>query len=362
MKRESTLIPPFWIILFVPTIILAFCDLSTTWNIPITTYFIVIGIALLSTLISYKFQIIYKDEPDSLRKYSIITLIFGVFIAILAPFIFTLPNRFEIFSLKGYGDIGDIIGGSTAPIIGTVNAILLYLAFKAQLDASNKIENQRNYDIKTKELEMLYMQISQDVSNFVYTIIVRDEDEIILTVIEIKGSVGINALIKKWYCEHYTSNDSVMSDSNIAEMYGILSKIDLFCVKYNELVRKLNEDSNGFANFKLQLTYKELIKNILRYQILCFFYDKNIALVHRCPSCSKSGKDIYHGFPKEVRDLIMYLIEKFEINDFHFGSDSKNTHSKIFSYKRKIKKLKLENSNLKRKLLNMKRKLKRNNL
>lgn len=54
-----------------------------------------------------------------------------VLIAILAPIIFTLPG-FECFNKTTTGQIGDTIGGTTAPFWGFLSIILLYLTFREQ--------------------------------------------------------------------------------------------------------------------------------------------------------------------------------------------------------------------------------------
>lgn len=51
--------------------------------------------------------------------------------AILAPIIFTLPG-FECFNKTTTGQIGDTIGGTTAPFWGFLSVILLYLTFREQ--------------------------------------------------------------------------------------------------------------------------------------------------------------------------------------------------------------------------------------
>lgn len=60
---------------------------------------------------------------------------------ILLPLLFTWDSISWI-SFKDKGEIGDAIGGITAPFIGFGGSILVYLALKAQIDANNKIQEQ----------------------------------------------------------------------------------------------------------------------------------------------------------------------------------------------------------------------------
>lgn len=71
-----------------------------------------------------------------------IYIFLGVGIAlILLPLIFTW-DLISWISFKDKGEIGDTIGGITAPFIGFGGSILVYLALKAQIDANNKIQQQ----------------------------------------------------------------------------------------------------------------------------------------------------------------------------------------------------------------------------
>jgi hypothetical protein len=86
-----------------------------------------------------------KKANDKLTKWLsdniIIVYLAFIFFILVLPFIFTR------YSLIGFGikpnEIGDAINGLTAPIIGTFSVLLVYLAFKSQLDANEKL-NQAN--------------------------------------------------------------------------------------------------------------------------------------------------------------------------------------------------------------------------
>ena len=62
--------------------------------------------------------------------------------------LFTRPAYWEIFDLTQTGQIGDTIGGITAPIINIIGAILIYISFKAQIKA-----NEVQYSLFNEELE-----------------------------------------------------------------------------------------------------------------------------------------------------------------------------------------------------------------
>jgi hypothetical protein len=73
-----------------------------------------------------------------------IFIFFGVgLLLIFIPLLFTW-DAISWVSFKDKGEIGDAIGGITAPFIGFGGAILVYLALKAQIDANNRIQEQFN--------------------------------------------------------------------------------------------------------------------------------------------------------------------------------------------------------------------------
>jgi hypothetical protein len=69
-------------------------------------------------------------------------LLLLVVIILVFPVLMTLPavNNYLDFSTKG--EIGDTIGGITAPFINGLAAILVFIAFKAQIKANEIFKNQ----------------------------------------------------------------------------------------------------------------------------------------------------------------------------------------------------------------------------
>ena len=70
------------------------------------------------------------------KDYYWVIILIGCILIIIAPSILTLPWRDEVLGLntnfKSTGQIGDTIGGITAPIIGLISIILLYITFREQ--------------------------------------------------------------------------------------------------------------------------------------------------------------------------------------------------------------------------------------
>lgn len=103
------------------------------------------------------------------------------FALILLPLIFTW-DYISWISFKGKGEIGDTIGGITAPFIGFGGSILVYLALKAQIDANTKIQDQfneqkkndykQNFENTFFNLLSIHHQIIQDIDYYLDSIYV----------------------------------------------------------------------------------------------------------------------------------------------------------------------------------------------
>ena len=58
--------------------------------------------------------------------------------AVCAPFLYTRPIFGDEVIFDHIGEIGDTIGGLTAPVIGLLNAVLLYLTLREQFEFNEK--------------------------------------------------------------------------------------------------------------------------------------------------------------------------------------------------------------------------------
>lgn len=91
-------------------------------------------------------------------RQNIFILITGIILIFLSLYLFTRPAIFESWDFSDTGQIGDTIGGISAPIINLIGAFLVYFSFKAQITA-NKIH------VSALEEEKLKNQISRVFQN-----------------------------------------------------------------------------------------------------------------------------------------------------------------------------------------------------
>lgn len=84
----------------------------------------------------------------NITKKEVITIAtIGAIIVLVLPWIFVQPSFFPSF--MGKGEIGDTIGGITAPFLSFFGSVLVYLALKSQIDANEEFKKQfkrQNYD------------------------------------------------------------------------------------------------------------------------------------------------------------------------------------------------------------------------
>ena len=79
-----------------------------------------------------------------------IILAVGIGSILIAPWLFTAYS--STFNFHETGQIGDTIGGTTAPIASLVGSILIYLALKAQIEANDLILKSNELLLKSNDL------------------------------------------------------------------------------------------------------------------------------------------------------------------------------------------------------------------
>lgn len=89
--------------------------------------------------------------------------IFLALFAVVAPWLFTNYNLFPGLDFTQTGQIGDTIGGITAPIIGIISAILVYSAFIEQNRANQNLERLE----RQKMIQDQFTQLRSDTPEFI---------------------------------------------------------------------------------------------------------------------------------------------------------------------------------------------------
>ena len=88
-----------------------------------------------------------------------LVLIISAIVVVVIPFIFSLPAFCRFFALFEGHNVGDAIGGITAPVIGIISILLLCITLKAQKDAEyrSSLENRifQMVDLYRREVDGL---------------------------------------------------------------------------------------------------------------------------------------------------------------------------------------------------------------
>ena len=110
-------------------------------------------------------------KPSYVRV-AVVALVIGGILVLILPFFITRTS-FTGISFLTTGQIGDTIGGITAPLIGLLSAFLLFLALRAQIDANVMVstqlsdQRQREYTQKMTLLVMKQLEfVREDITNF----------------------------------------------------------------------------------------------------------------------------------------------------------------------------------------------------
>jgi hypothetical protein len=72
-----------------------------------------------------------------IEKHLGLLLAIGIVLCVISPFVFTRQILFQGFDFSTTGNIGDTIGGITAPIINLLGAILIYISFQKQVESND---------------------------------------------------------------------------------------------------------------------------------------------------------------------------------------------------------------------------------
>lgn len=178
----------------------------------------------------------------------------GIGLIIISPFIFT--RNLGVIDFSNTGQIGDTIGGITAPIVNLLGALLVFFALKAQVDANSLIqtqfESQNKEELKKKGLQYVLEQfkmIREDINDFSYF-----KSEPGRHIIH-KGSDAFNHVLQDARHLKVSAHQSIFQNSpKLFEVQMLLTSIQNFIIQL--------EKSN------LELDDKSFYKSLVSYQYL----------------------------------------------------------------------------------------------
>jgi hypothetical protein len=196
-------------------------------------------------------------------KLAYIFLIVGLLFVSFAPFLFTQLSHYKPFDFSNTGQIGDTIGGVTAPFINLIAVLLIYFSFRQQL-LSNEIQislinDEKEERKKAKELELInlaYADLKNYVDNFQY-VFEKTSIKDMKTLEEIyKGEDAIYHLIKiirqhKGHLAFRNQRNAVLSLISLLHLINtIIEKLDHARFKSHEKLFLINQ-LNTFFQIKI---------------------------------------------------------------------------------------------------------------
>jgi hypothetical protein len=95
------------------------------------------------------------------RNVTLVMIVLLLF-TLIAPVLFSLNSFYQFFDLSKSGNIGDAIGGITAPFLGLLTIFLIYLTYKSQkteLEETRKIAEEQSKTMTLQRFENTFFKL-----------------------------------------------------------------------------------------------------------------------------------------------------------------------------------------------------------
>lgn len=224
----------------------------------------------------------------------------GIPLCLLTPLIFT--RSCEGPNFLATGQIGDTIGGITAPFINLLGAILVFLALKAQVEANLLIQEQideqaadKKIELESKQLHTFYENLKTSIDNYTYSTL--DTSDFHRSEV-LKGSEAIFELFQEFFCNsEHVDEEQLKGNPKLTELLSILEICDL-------LLEKI-KNSNSPDKETLWI----LTKHQFEYRIFPRMKTEFPNNLERrdCSSCNQK-----HGLPENICKLLIGINKKLE--------------------------------------------------
>lgn len=144
--------------------------------------------------------------------------LFFIVVVIVLPRLFILASPIGYFDNLKPDELGNAIGGMTAPIIGLVSAFLIYVAFSAQVKANKELQKLNERDSNVKELNNL-INLNSVIQKWISEITLEIDSKIIQ-----QKKVGFDSIC--YMFNKYLSLEFEAKKSNIND--HIIKSIELY--------------------------------------------------------------------------------------------------------------------------------------
>ncbi len=217
------------------------------------------------------------------RQIIIFTVII-IAICFISVIVFTLPSFIEQFNLSTKSNIGSAIGGITAPVIGIVSSILLYLALTRQTQSNIDQRLKNESDI----IFLLLNQLDNEISSFYYNFTETKGTE--KKEFNYTGVQGLNVFVQKLKAEHALSNFKYTFKAFYQSNQILLIIRSFLLIEKRIEISQLSQELKDMFKQKLDSVYQCRLKE--SFKQLLEVIDKN---PHVKDSVSQEMNEFYKG-------------------------------------------------------------------
>ncbi|WP_133619425.1 hypothetical protein [Hydromonas duriensis] len=224
------------------------------------------------------------------------------------------------------GQFGDFFGGVFNPIIGLFSAYFVYRAFKAQIDANEKIREQFQIEHLEAGIASLYGFLEKNIESFSFKSLppsylktkeemdeilsspkyryssARNEDKIEAyncdTLEDIESSEGgaaIHKLICQIICEPHASESELQDEDSVQQLINILETFLELLIRIKDCENKMSS-----KNTEHKHAYRLLLESLFKYQIAKNHSDYDL--------CSHQ-----HGLPEKLSNTFSSIQDELRI-------------------------------------------------
>lgn len=234
-------------------------------------------------------------------------LLVGGLLILIMPFLLTGEYFHERFNYSDTGQIGDTIGGITAPFMNLIGAILVFYALQSQVKANELIQDQIDKDNIEKErenegqnLNQLYSYLTDSINSFHFKTLPLEQlknIEAIQTETEFKGGEAFYHLFTQIRCHYHGTQEELHSHQAVSELLSVLKIMDLLLVKLQDAKSK---------NKEILIT---LVRHLFDFKIITRIRDEedDELNLEYCDAC-----ECNHGLPDELKNLILEIRRKLK--------------------------------------------------
>ena len=178
-----------------------------------------------------------------IKKIAVLTL-FLLTLSFFCVLLFTSPAIWDRLNLTNTSSIGDTIGGITAPLLGIISTIFLYLTLNKQIDSINdqKLKN---------ESDVIFMLINQLDSEYNQIYTTETEKEVKYKIYGHEALTKYSDLVFKFYNEQDKRKFSDYHFSN--ELLLVIRSFKL--IEQRIAMSNLSDDLKKLFSDKLQTFY-----------------------------------------------------------------------------------------------------------